>query len=309
MPLDPTLRTILDQIAAQPGPKLQEMTPEQARRFFEEMQIPQPEIGVAAVEDRRIPGPAGEIPARIYRPEAAGELPALVYFHGGGWVIGGLDTHDPTCRDLANRGRCAVVSVDYRLAPEHRYPAAPEDCYAALRWVAEQAGALGVDAGRLAVGGDSAGGNLAAVTTLLARERGGPSLAFQLLVYPATDCVFDRPSHVENAEGYLLETAAMEWFWGHYLPDRVRRAEPTASPLRAGSHAGLPPALVITAEFDPLRDEGEAYAERLQRAGVPTRCSRYDGMIHGFFAMSALVDGAKRAMEEAGSALRGALHG
>jgi acetyl esterase len=271
------------------------------------MRLPAPEIPLAAIEDRTLPGPAGEIPVRVYRPSTEETLPALVFFHGGGWVIGSLESHDPTCRELAQRTGCAVVAVDYRLAPEHRHPAAADDCYAALCGVASRAGELGVDAERLAVGGDSAGGNLAAVTALLARERSGPRLAFQLLVYPVTDADFTRASYEENAEGYLLTRAAMQWFWDHYAPDPGTRAAPTAAPLRAPDLRGLPPALVQTAEFDPLRDEGEAYAARLREAGVPVTVSRYDGMIHGFFAMTALVDGARRAMDEAAAALRGAL--
>ena len=302
MPLDPSLKIVLDQLTG--GPKLHELAPQDARRFFDEMQLPMAEISVAKVEDRRIPGPSGEIPVRIYIPDVQGPLPALVYFHGGGWVIGSLETHDPSCRELANRVGCAVVSVDYRLSPEHRYPAAAEDCYAATRWVAENAGGLGVDPARIAVGGDSAGGNLSAAVALMARDRAEPGLCYQFLVYPVTDADFTRPSYRENATGYLLEAATMEWFWSHYVPDPARRVEPYCAPLRAESVAGLPPALVITAEYDPLRDEGEAYARRMQEAGVVTTCTRYDGMIHGFFAMGMIAEAARNAMEEASEALR-----
>jgi acetyl esterase len=244
---------------------------------------------------------------RIYKPEGRPPLPALVYFHGGGWVIGSLETHDGACRELANRIGCAVVSVDYRLAPESRYPAAAEDCYAATQWVAENAKALGVDAKRIAIGGDSAGGNLAAVVALMARDRGGPALRHQLLIYPVTDADFERASYRENAEGYLLTTKAMAWFWGHYVPELAQRQDGYAAPLRAKDLAGLPPAFVLTAEFDPLRDEGEAYAKRLAQAGVPTRLQRYDGAIHGFFAMGVLSQVARTAIDDAIAEVRAAL--
>jgi acetyl esterase len=309
MPLDPGLEVVLDQLAANPGPPLHEMSVAQARAFFEQMQtvLPRPEVKIAGVEDRSIPGPAGKIPLRIYRPEGKAPFPALVYFHGGGWVIGSIETHDASCRDLANRIGGVVVSVDYRLAPEHRYPAAAEDCYAATKWVAEHAGELGIDARRIAVGGDSAGGNLAAVVALMARDLEGPALRFQLLIYPVTDADFSRASYRENAEGYLLETKAMDWFWGHYLPEAGRRREPYAAPLRAKDLAGLPPAFVLTAEFDPLRDEGELYAKQLQQAGVAARLKRYDGAIHGFFAMGALAAVAREAVDDAAAALKAAL--
>jgi len=307
MPLDPGLELVLDQLAATPGPQLHELPVAQARAFFEQMQLPRPEVKIAHVEDRTIPGPEGAIPVRIYRPEGKGPLAALVYFHGGGWVIGSLETHDASCRDLANRIGGVVVSVDYRLAPEHRYPAAAEDCWAATKWVAENAAALGVDPKHIAIGGDSAGGNLTAVVALMARDRRGPALRFQLLIYPVTDADFTRASYRENAEGYLLTTPAMEWFWGHYVPDAAQRQEAYASPLRAKDLAGLPPAFVITAEYDPLRDEGEAYAKRLQQAGVPTRLQRYDGAIHGFFAMGLLSEVARTAIDDAVGAVKAGL--
>src|SRR5262245_51006260 len=307
MALDPGLKLALDQLAANPGPQLHELPVAQARAFFDQMQLPRPDVKIAAVEDRRIPGPGGEIPVRIYRPEASGVLPALVYFHGGGWVIGSIETHDGSCRDLANRVGCVVVSVEYRLAPEHRYPAAAEDCFAATKWVAENAAALGVDPKRIAIGGDSAGGNLTAAVALMARDRRGPALRFQLLVYPVTDADFGRASYRENAEGYLLTTKAMEWFWGHYVPDAAQRREAYAAPLRAKDLAGLPPAFVLTAEYDPLRDEGEAFAKRLQEAGVRTTLKRYDGAIHGFFAMGLLAEVARTAVSDAAAALRSAL--
>ncbi len=309
MPLDPALKMMLEQMAAQGGPQLHELAPAEAREVFENMPLPRPEVALPVVEDRRIPGPAGEIPVRLYRPDADATLPGLVYFHGGGWVIGSLDTHDATCRELAQKAGCAVVSVDYRLAPENRYPAAAEDCYAATCWVAENGGFLGIDANALAVGGDSAGGNLTAAVSLMARDRSGPSLRMQLLIYPVTDADFDTGSYRDNADGYFLTRDTMRWFWGHYVPDSAGRSDPYAAPLRAADLSGLPAALVQTAEFDPLRDEGEAYAARLREAGVPTTCTRYDGMIHGFFAMGMLTRGGRDAVDEAAQALGAALKG
>jgi acetyl esterase len=307
MALDPGLKLVLDQLAANPGPQLHELPVAQARAFFEQMQLPRPELKVAAIEDRRIPGPAGEIPVRIYRPDGKGPLPALVYFHGGGWVIGGIETHDPTCRSSPIGWAAWVVSVDYRLAPSIAIPAAAEDCFAATKWVAANAAALGVDPKRLAIGGDSAGGNLAAAVALMARDRRGPALRYQLLIYPVTDADFTRASYRENAEGYLLTSQAMEWFWGHYVPDAAQRKEPYAAPLQAKDLAGLPPAFVLTAEYDPLRDEGEAFAKRLQQAGVATRLTRYDGAIHGFFSMGLLAEVARTAVADAVVELRLAL--
>jgi acetyl esterase len=306
MPLDPQARTLLDQFP--PMPDFDSLDLALLRAGFDQSTLapgePEP---VAQVENRRIPGPAGEIPVRVYRPEARGALPALCYFHGGGFVLCNLETHDGVCRSLANAARCAVVSVDYRLAPEHPFPAAPEDCYAATRWVAEQGGEIGVDASRIAVGGDSAGGNLTAVVAQMARDRRGPRLAYQLLVYPVTDARFDTASYRDNAEGYFLTTAMMKWFWKKYLADAADALHPYASPLRAKDLAGLPPGLCITAEYDPLRDEGEAYAARLREAGVPVATSRYDGMFHGFFGMGALLDQGRTAVAEAAEALRKAL--
>ena len=219
-------------------------------------------------------------------------------------MICDLDTHDGVCRALANGAGCIVVSVDYRLAPEHKFPAAADDAFAATEWVAKHAVEIGGDPSRVAVAGDSAGGNLAAVVAQTAKDRGGPKLAFQLMVYPVTDYDFDTGSYRDNAEGYMLTTAAMKWFWNHYLPDEKAGLDPQASPLRADDLSGVPPALVITAEFDPLRDEGEAYAARLASAGVPAKSTRYDGMIHGFFSMSALLPQGRQAIEEAATALR-----
>jgi acetyl esterase len=307
MPLDPQAQALLDQMATLGLPAFDTLTPEQARRQMEMTRAAAPPgEPVHSVEDRAIPGPGGEIPVRIYRPEGNGPLPALVYFHGGGWVIGNIETHDGSCRALTNGAQCVVISVDYRLAPESKFPAAADDSYAATKWVAEHAAELNIDPARIAVGGDSAGGNLAAVVALMAKEQGGPALAYQVLVYPVTDYNLETASYRENAEGYLLSKNSMIWFWDHYLATPADGKNPHASPMQAADLAGLPPALVITAEFDPLRDEGAAYAERLKQAGVPVVYTLYPGMIHGFFGMSAVLDKAKQAVGEVCGALRSA---
>jgi acetyl esterase len=309
MPLDPQAKLLIEQMEALGLPPTEERTVEQARELSRQRRLTRPELSepVARVEDRRIPGPHGEIPVRIYWPEGAGPFPVLVYFHGGGWVICDLDSHDGVCRSLTRRAGCLTASIDYRLAPEHKFPVPAEDCYAATRWVAANVGGLGGDPSRLAVGGDSAGGNLAAVVAQMARDRGGPPLAFQLLVYPVTNHDFETVSYRDNADGYMLTRAAMGWYWSHYLSDPTDGRQPYASPLQASDLGGLPPALVITAEFDPLRDEGEAYGSRLRDAGVAATVHRYDGMIHGFFSMAAMLTQAEAAVNEAASALRMAL--
>jgi acetyl esterase len=308
MPLDPQARLLLDQMASMGTPPLHTMSVPDARAMMESMNVL---LGqgeeVAHVEDREIPGPAGAIPTCLYRAAGTTPLPLLVYFHGGGWVLGGLASHDVLCRSLANASGCAVLAIDYRLAPEHTFPAAVNDCYAAASWAVASAKSLGADAARVAVGGDSAGGNLTAVVAQLARDRGGPALRFQLLVYPATDANTDTPSYHENATGYFLELEGMRWFYDHYLPAGTDRTDPRVSPMRTADLHGLPQTLVITAEFDPLRDEGEAYAARLREAGVPVTLTRYHGMIHGFFGMGPLLDQGKRAVLEAAAALRTAL--
>jgi acetyl esterase len=258
------------------------------------------------VEDRRIPGPAGEIPIRVYTPESRVAQPIVVYFHGGGFVIGSLSSHDPLCRVLSGRIPAIVVAVDYRLAPEHPFPAAAEDAYAAVRWVADHARELGGDPARIAVAGDSAGGNLSAVVSLLARERGGPKLAHQMLIYPVTDFSFETRSHIDNAEGYLLTRPLMQWFLGHYFSGPTPRSDPRFAVLRVADLSGVPPATVLTAEFDPLRDEGESYGARLRAAGVPVTVMRYDGMIHGFLPQPALFAQAAEAIAAVSGALRAA---
>jgi len=307
MPLDPQARAILDQLAAVDAPPLNEQTPEEARAGFALLAaVAGPPEEPVATEDSTLPGPNGEITVRIYRPSGDGLLPVVVYFHGGGWVIGDIASHDTVCHRLAAGVPAVVVSVDYRLAPEHRFPAAVEDCDAATRWVAEHAADLGADPARLAVAGDSAGGNLAAVVARRARDRGGPPIAFQLLIYPGTDMTRSLPSHAQNGTGYLLDSDTMTWFLGHYL-DGADPRQPDASPLFVEDLSGLPPALVVTAEFDPLRDEGEAYAERLAEAGVEVTSSRYDGMIHGFYGLDSVFDAARRATDETVAALQKAL--
>ncbi|HZU16759.1 MAG TPA: alpha/beta hydrolase [Candidatus Dormibacteraeota bacterium] len=304
MPLDPQVQALIEQMQASEQPALSDLGTAGARALLEQMAALAPEREpVAEVRDLTIPGPGAEIPIRVYRP-ASGTLPGLVWFHGGGWVIGNLETTDPLCRSLATRAGCLVISVDYRLAPEHRFPAAVEDAYAATRWVAEHGPELGLEAERLAVGGDSAGGNLAAVVALLARVK-GPRLAYQLLIYPATDLRGWYPSYEENGEGYLLTERDMRWFESNYLGADADRDDPRVSPLRAPSHAGLPPALVVTAEYDPLRDQGEAYGEKLRAAGVPAEVRRYPGMIHAFLGLP--VDRARIALQEIADRLRSAL--
>jgi len=305
MPLDPAYRVMLDQwaAAAAGAPKLTEVPPAVGRAMFRAMigSIEEPRV---AREDRRIPGPGGDIPIRIYRPRAAsGVLPIIVNFHGGGWVIGDLDTGDAPCIEMCLRVNAAVVSVDYRLAPEHRFPAAVDDAYAATLWATENAASFGGDRGRIAVAGDSAGGNLATVVAILGRDRRSLALRFQLLAYPVTDARFDTSSYLENADGYLLTRETMQWFWDQYAPSMADRQNPFASPLLTKDLRGLPPAFVMTAEFDPLRDEGEAYARRLREAGVSVELYRGAGMIHGFFSDARKIPAALPATEQACAAL------
>jgi acetyl esterase len=305
MSLDPQARAVLDQMAAIGGPPINELSVSDARKQAADMAVMQgaPEV-VAKIEDRKLPSPAGDIRARLYTAAGKGPLPVFVYFHGGGWVIGNIETSDVLCRELCNAAECIVTSVDYRLAPEHPFPAAVEDAYHAALWAAANAASFGGDPSRIAIGGDSAGGNLAAVVAQIARDRGQPALKFQLLIYPATDAACDTPSYSENADGYLLTKDAMQWFWNHYMGSDADRSNPRLSPLRASNLVGLPAALVITAELDPLRDEGERYAKRLQAAGVPAQLTRYDGMMHGFFAMAARIDQGRKAVQQAAAALR-----
>jgi acetyl esterase len=306
MPLDPQMKAILDMAAAAGGPAFHELGVEKVREAIRRGSAIGTQEAVAHVEDRRIPGPAGEIPVRIYRPAADAPRPAVVFFHGGGWVAGDLNTHDVICRILTNAARCMVVSVDYRLAPEHRFPAGPDDCYAATVWTANNAASIGADPSRLAVAGTSAGGTLAAVVAMMACDRRGPRLACQVLWYPATDAAMDTPSHRDYSSGsyYLLSCADMEWFWNYYLSSERDRANPYCCPGMAKDLTGLPPALVITAEYDPLRDEAEDFAARLKRAGVAVKCTRYEGVTHAFTGMALILDKGRESIVEAAAALR-----
>ena len=265
-----------------------------------------PKHPVHDVSDRTIPGPDGEIPVRVFRPSAATGLPLLLWFHGGGWVTGNLDTHDQLGRLLADHAGAVVVSVDYRLAPETKFPGAADDCLAAYEWALEHAGEVGADSARVAIGGDSAGGNLAAVVALDARERGLPQPKLQLLVYPVTDYEFDSAAMIDNAKGYFLEAEGMRWFFDHYSRTPADFDDPRFSPLRASDLSGLARAVVVTAEFDPLRDQGEAYGRRLADAGVPTQAVRADGLIHGFFGMHEFMPPGKEAWDVSVAALRDA---
>lgn len=299
MPVDPNIVPLLDLIKTLPA--MSEGTPEEAREAFRQLTVagrqPEQVVQVRSVEDITIPGPAGDLRARVYRPEQDGPVPTVMLFHGGGWVIGDLDTHDNTARSICRDCSSVVVSVDYRLAPEAPFPAAVEDAVAATRWVGERLDDFGGDP-RLAVAGDSAGGNLSAVVAQQLRDAGGPALAGQLLIYPATDLTGDYPSREENAEGYFLDLPTMMWFMQHYAADAAAHEDPRLSPMRHGDFSGLPPAVVVTAEYDPLRDEGEAYGAALSAAGVPVEVRRFDGMIHGFFDMGVYSPAAQAAIDE-----------
>lgn len=305
MPLDPQAKFVLDSMEAMQIKDPSELEPAQARSQMEIIQSRFEREPCARVEERCIPGPAGDIPLRIYWPEGSGPFPVLVYFHGGGWVTGSLNTHDNDCRYLATAVGCCVVAVDYRLAPENKFPAGLDDCIAAAEWVYQNARTLDGDPDRIAVAGDSAGANLATVVAMQARDRGGPPLVFQLLIYPGLDLVsLDSPSHLENAEGLFLTLKGIYWFRDHYLSSEEERSDPRASPLRAEDLSRLPPALIITAEYDPLRDDGQAYAQRLEQAGVEVTYTCYEGMIHGFFVLRQLLDKGKQAARQAVEALR-----
>jgi acetyl esterase len=306
MAVDPQAKQVLDFLAQMNMPALSSLDPAVLRKQRSSRRLPQgPD---ADVRDHTLAGPGGEIAVRRYRPrDAHGTLGGFVWFHGGGFVIGSIAEHDHLCRQFAVSSGCAVFSVEYRLAPEHKFPAAVDDAYAAARWVHASAAEHGVDPARIAVGGDSAGGNLATVVAALARQRGGPPLVLQVLIYPVTDLrSLDTPSYHENAQGYLLTRADMLWFRDQYLSSPEQRALPLVSPLASTELGGLPRALVITAEYDPLRDEGEAYARALQAAGVPVTLERYDGMIHTFTALYPLIAGGRASIDLVASELRAA---
>jgi acetyl esterase len=308
MALDPQAARILEMTAASDAPALGEGTVAESREAFAKLTEM---VGVAAPEPRslreiRIPGPGGDIRSLVITPniDHSGPLPLLIYYHGGGWVIGSPETHRREACYYAAAGQCAVLVPDYRLAPEHPFPAAPLDCYAALEWAAAHGAELGADPSRIAVGGDSAGGNLSAVVSQMARDRGGPRIALQLLVYPATRMGSDTASYRDCGDGYFLTATAMNWFFDQYLTKPEDWDDPLASPLLAADFSGLPPALVMTAGFDPLRDEGMEYADRLSAAGVPVEYLCYRNQIHGFVSMAGAIDEGREFLDRAGAALR-----
>lgn len=311
MAINPDAEKVVELIKASGRPPYPTVGHIEARRLYMASReiLQHAPAAVAEVKDLVMKGPAGDIPLRLYRGSAlqpGKPQPVLVYYHGGGWVIGGLDSHDGVCRDLANGANCTVISVDYRMGPEHKFPAAVDDSIAALEWIAANAKDLGIDPGRLAVGGDSAGGNLSAVVSIHARDNGGPKIAFQMLVYPACDMTTDKGSIVEFAEQLPLTRATMDWFMDLYLADKKDAEDWRASPAKAKSLKGLPPAYVMTAGMDPLRDEGEAYAKALAAAGVPVEAKRFDGQIHGFITMGKFVQDAHVAAREMSRVLKAA---
>ena len=313
---EPQMQQVLDMLASLGGRPIETLTPEEARvqptaasavrlLLREQGKSTEPEP-VSEVLDRTLPGPAGALPARVYRPGGADPLPVLVYFHGGGWVIPGPDAYDASARALANAAGCVVVSVAYRQAPAHKVPAAHEDGYAAYRWAIEHAREVGGDSARVAVGGEGAGGNLAAAVSMLARDDGLPVPVHQLLVYPIADYNFDTPSYVAHANAKPLNRRMMRWFFSHYLRSPRDADTPAISPARVRDLSGLPPTTVITAEIDPLRSEGELLADRLRQAGVPVDVGSYAGVTHEFFGMGAVVDKAAQAVRQAAAGLRAA---
>ncbi len=304
--LDPQARALIELMVQRQVPPVHTLSPADARRMYLERRFyTQPEP--PAVAEVRALQTDGGVPLRLYRPAGSAALPVLVYFHGGGWVIGDLDTHDVLCRQLSVAAGAAVVSVDYRLAPEHAFPAAVDDCVAATRWVRAQAAALGLDPARLAVGGDSAGGNLAAVVCIALRDAGEAQPAAQLLIYPATDQRALAPSHTANGQGYLLTSDSIRYYRSRYLPEPSQWSDWRASPLLAADHSRLPPALVLTAGYDPLRDEGRQYADALSAAGNRVQYLCFERQVHGFITMSRILDEASTAVAVCGAWLRDAL--
>lgn len=308
MPLDPQIATLLDQLAEAGGKPVGEATVAEVRAAgWDWIAIAGPGEAVARVEDRFIPGPTADLAIRIYTPAGTGPFPGIVAFHGSGWVVNNLDMADAPHRELANRSGCVVVAVNYQKAPEHQFPVPLDDCTAAAAWVVANAATLDIDPDRVGLCGDSAGGNLAIGVSLRARNAGGPRFAFQVLIYPATDYRNALPSMVENAEGYLLTATAVNWFWDQYLTGPEDGANPLASPLRHPDLTRLPPAVVVTAEYDPVRDQGEAYADRLAAAGVPVIQRRYDGATHAFFWMGGHVDASHGLIADLGRDVRAML--
>jgi acetyl esterase len=312
MSLDPVLKGFLDQLYAQPGPKMWEFTPPEARQAFAlMMQFVAPQnVAIGKVENRRAPGPNGDIPLRSYAPAGAGEepLPTLVFCHGGGFVIGDLDTHDGLCRTLCKESGARVIAVDYRLAPENKFPAAVDDAWAALSWIAANGDSLGVDGRRIAVGGDSAGAALATVSARIARDNGGPDLALQLLMFPPTDLAANTPSRRKWTDGYFLDKLTIDWFFDNYLPEGADMRDPRLSPLYAPDLRGVAPVYLMTAECDPLHDEGLNYAARLRDAGVPVMVMDYPDLVHDFIYLDAVLPQARQAVCAAACAVRDALY-
>lgn len=312
MSLDPLLKSFLAQLYAQPGPKMWEFTPAEARQAFALMMqfVAPKDVIVDKVEDMRARGPNGDIPLRCYTPPGAGDarLPVLVFFHGGGFVIGNLDTHDGLCRVLCRESGARVIAVDYRLAPEHKFPAAVDDAYAALCWIAANADRLGIDAGRIAIGGDSAGAALATVAARTAKEKGGPKLALQLLMFPPTDLAADTTSRRSWTDGYFLDRLTIKWFFDNYLPQGADQHDPRLSPLHAADLRGMAPVYLLTAEYDPLHDEGLEYAARLRDSGVPVTVVDYPDLVHDFIYLDAVLPQAREALRAAALAIRQALY-
>ena len=309
MPLHPEAAAFLEQVARQKAHPLDTVSIDILRRAaIMGSSVTTDSPALSSIDNLSIEGPEGSmLPIRIYVPQGQEPYGVCLYFHGGGWVLNNLDTHDDLVRRLAAHSGCVFINVDYRLAPEHKFPAAIEDAYAALTWVYSHAAQFGWDPRRIAVAGDSAGANLAAVACLMSRDRNGPPIAFQALIYPITDCDFERPSYRENSEGYFLTRREMIWFWDQYVVSEAQRREPYASPLLAPSLKGLPPASIITAEYDPLRDEGEAYAAALRAAGVEVALHRYEGMIHAFVRRVQQFETARHAILKIGQQVRDAI--
>jgi acetyl esterase len=308
MPLDPQVVTLLEQLERAGAQPFYQLTPQEARdQMLLGSRFLGPSAAVESMQDYQVPGEGVAIPVRLYRPSSEPELPVLVYFHGGGWIMGSIETHEGLSRSLCNQANVCVVSVEYRLAPEHKFPAGLNDCFAVTKWVTEHAGDLDLDGTRIAVGGDSAGGNLAAAVCLMARDSGGPQLRYQVLLYPVLDFDFSRPSYLENGEGFHLTRQDMVSSWGHYLACELDGYSPLAAPLRADHLADLPAALIATAQYDPLHDEGAEYANRLAAAGVPVTYQDYEGMIHGFARRTNQLDRSRTAIKEIAEHLRAAL--
>jgi acetyl esterase len=312
MPLDPQVETLLRSLSERKAPRIWEIPVPEGRAMYRSTAraLELKDVSIGRIENREIDGPAGKIPVRLYTPVGAssGLLPLLVYFHGGGFVIGDLETHDTTCRLICNESGVRLMAVDYRLAPENKFPAALEDAFAAVAWAEKNATDINVDANRIAVGGDSAGGCLAAQICLRARDEKAPHVAFQLLIYPGLDMNSDTPSRRRYAKGYILEEDSIKWFYKQYVPEGMSLEDRELSPLRADDFSNLPPAHIVTAEFDPLRDEGSAYADQLRAAGVEVTHIDYEGMIHGFCNMTGAIDVARTALKRAAADLRTALN-